>query len=1113
MSAGQMVRTAWNCVGAVLVVLFVLAPLRSVEPEKKGQKNALVPAGPFRALTALVKTQKPPTIDGTMEKDEWARAAVITGLLRGRVELYQLFGMEDVAADQSKFYLTYDDSNLYIAHHSPPPARIAGQDNLIASMLKSTITLHDGNVDEDDCLRLSIVNPYPGGREYKIYINGIGTTYEFWFGNLAWDPKLRHKSRLTPQGWTFEMAIPWAEITDLAKPRPGQALGMNFCRLWRNVITEEHIWHLEEKNAVPAGEVLFQGHEGVVVQLEDVGHLPRGQAAFHALLANHATAGKNLLVEVTTNSGEIRHTKEVALRPGQALPFNFKGRIVDFKTTQIAFRVSDRDSKQLYHVTTLPVRRKNQPDIYLRKYPGAEKIKFEANVDSLAQYPVADLAIDLVVLDARTGKAMAKKHAEKLPSFDVDLELSTAGWPVGRYDAAFTFLHKQQKVRQMSVPYERVPLPPWWNNTAGVEKKVPHPWTDMAVDRDAGVISCTGRRYRFGRRLFPEQIETAGRPLLRAPMQLMARAGDGTVLASDTAAVSEAAWHKTGPIRVEGQRVIGNDSFSLRNQFWAEYDGLVWCTLTIAPKPGKKITLDGLTLALPLTPEFTDVINTYDYSLRDTGKLKPAGYESQAKPLWLGNGDGGIQWLTETIGPFFVKDERKVLRVNNGPEGATLTVVMIDTPTVFEAEHQIAFGFIATPVRPKTWRTKNDSKHEAPGPWYPEDHRFVPAVPWYYGKNGYLYVTGNAINSKSPGFADFGNEWLRDPHLRPKDNELVAITQASRSFRDWFVWRHWEYQQKNGIGALYFDIAHEVASTNPWAGAGYKRRDGRIVSTAPILGSRDVCKRLYNILIEKTPQAWIGQHNSGMYNMAFCQFGTDFWDGENFNSLINDKQRTYRGVLDPAMFRAEYMGHNFGCPTYFLGQARLDISAELGGAAVIDHIHGLMLLHDTHVTGWHAKERAWEQACSRTFRAMGVHKLYQPDHYRFIPYWRQKFVKLPSNDTYASFYIRGGEGKPVEKVVAIIYNDSPFEGPMKLAIDWKALGLDSWQGLKVENAVHTTGFRVETVKDKKGTSLKPVFFAVNTEYARIENGQLAFPMSPWNYRMIVIAKETKKDKD
>jgi len=41
-----------------------------------------------------------------------------------------------------------------------------------------------------------------------------------------------------------------------------------------------------------------------------------------------------------------------------------------------------------------------------------------------------------------------------------------------------------------------------------------------------------------------------------------------------------------------------------------------------------------------------------------------------------------------------------------------------------------------------------------------------------------------------------------------------------------------------------------------------------------------------------------GMHESGMPNMAFCSFGTFFWDGENFNSIINDKQRNYRGVLE-----------------------------------------------------------------------------------------------------------------------------------------------------------------------------------------------------------------------
>ena len=50
--------------------------------------------------------------------------------------------------------------------------------------------------------------------------------------------------------------------------------------------------------------------------------------------------------------------------------------------------------------------------------------------------------------------------------------------------------------------------------------------------------------------------------------------------------------------------------------------------------------------------EFTDVINTYDYSQRQTGKLPQEGFVSENRPIWLENGDGGIQWFCETDGWF-----------------------------------------------------------------------------------------------------------------------------------------------------------------------------------------------------------------------------------------------------------------------------------------------------------------------------------------------------------------------------------------------------------------------------------------------------------------------------
>jgi hypothetical protein len=256
--------------------------------------------------------------------------------------------------------------------------------------------------------------------------------------------------------------------------------------------------------------------------------------------------------------------------------------------------------------------------------------------------------------------------------------------------------------------------------------------------------------------------------------------------------------------------------------------------------------------------------------------------------------------------------------------------------------------------------------------------------------------------------------------------------------------------------------------------------------------------------------------------MAYDQFGTEFWDGENFNSIINEKQRTYRGVLNPAKFRGEYMGHNFGAPTMFLGQARIKQQwvTEEGGASVIDHLHGLCLLHDIQAGGWQIAG-PWEKACERTYRAVEKHRLYSYA-YQFIPYWSQNIVSLPDEDMHVSFFVlrpdrlktdkgrdwafytNEGDTAIPKKVIMIVYNNTEWEGEMRLKPDWKRLGFENLDGLILENAVHSTGIRMEKTQDKEGKEVeKAVFFEDKDEYVKLEDGELVFPMTGLNYRMIV----------
>jgi hypothetical protein len=97
---------------------------------------------------------------------------------------------------------------------SPPVvllSGIAGDTALIPVMLKSAVTQQDSNIDWDDCIRFSILEPgaeEPG--EFKVYVNSKGVTHEFITGggkgstlagiNLGWNPRVKSASTLTLEG-------------------------------------------------------------------------------------------------------------------------------------------------------------------------------------------------------------------------------------------------------------------------------------------------------------------------------------------------------------------------------------------------------------------------------------------------------------------------------------------------------------------------------------------------------------------------------------------------------------------------------------------------------------------------------------------------------------------------------------------------------------------------------------------------------------------------------------------------------------------------------------------------------------------------------------------------
>ncbi|MDD5707033.1 MAG: hypothetical protein PHR35_14005, partial [Kiritimatiellae bacterium] len=561
-------------------------------------------------------------------------------------------------------------------------------------------------------------------------------------------------------------------------------------------------------------------------------------------------------------------------------------------------------------------------------------------------------------------------------------------------------------------------------------------------------------------------------------------------------------------------------AFSLRNAVWADYDGLVWNTLTLKPKA--KAALVSLEIESPLTLEFSDV----------TG-----GWGS----TWLGNGDGGIQIYQEYTGYQDNPPGRpNPVRVEMENGLRTWRMLFTNGPAISGAPFDVALGFMATPARPKIVRTPmcDPRAITGGGAWFPPGLEYKPGADLghdYYGGGGggRLYIHTSPVNPvvDASGNDDarlYGAEWYTDPF-----GSFWNMTDiASKSFNDYFVWREWRYQQKYGLGGLYYDNPH---------------REG--------LKIRALIKRMVSMLmLDPGFDPWtrtIGGASNGYLDLRYMSFWNYHWDGEDLNGAIG-QWKTYIGHITPERYRAQYMGNNLSWPVMFLGQGRMRpewVEAAGGNETVYDHMSGLYLLHDSGGGVCCILPGALHGIYSKRMQdAIDRHGI---GHwaYQFLPYWHQDIVTLPSTNLYTSFYFARpteladaapeaidayferyqtrclpafmrqknraivAQSRPAlaamkDKTVMLVYNHSDWAGELRLKPDWKKIGLGAPADLMVENAVHRTGIRMEKTKDREGKETEqPVFFDRPAEYARIEGEDLVFPMTKWSYRMIVLEKK------
>jgi cellulose/xylan binding protein with CBM9 domain len=160
----------------------------------------------------------PLQIDGALAEPAWDKAAVAGPFVRS------LDGKAATAATQAR--LLWDDDNLYVAFQSEDA-------NVSGTFFKDDEPLYTSNVVE------IFLNPSADSSRYdEIEVAPTNALFDASFSggprqgmNLSWSSQARHAvhvdgtlndPRDVDRGWTVELAIPFASLTGMDKPRPAR---------------------------------------------------------------------------------------------------------------------------------------------------------------------------------------------------------------------------------------------------------------------------------------------------------------------------------------------------------------------------------------------------------------------------------------------------------------------------------------------------------------------------------------------------------------------------------------------------------------------------------------------------------------------------------------------------------------------------------------------------------------------------------------------------------------------------------------------------------------------------------------------------------------------------
>ena len=453
-------------------------------------------------------------------------------------------------------------------------------------------------------------------------------------------------------------------------------------------------------------------------------------------------------------------------------------------------------------------------------------------------------------------------------------------------------------LKTVKTEYVREP-PPWFNNTLGLDRVVPKPWT--AIKADGTRLSVWGRDIRLGNGGLPESLISAGAEMLAAAPVLSATLASGVEQLAGAPVqlgvveADRAAWTGT----------LESGSLRARVKGDLEYDGLMRFTVTLEPAKAGPVEVRGLTLDFPLREAVAGqlIANGGGSPFRQSYDVRmiPAGtgrvWDSRtSKPkmvkgvrvghfcpvIWMGDDDRGLCFFGENDRGWTPDPEQPAQEIRR-EGGAVVYRMNVFTKTVrLDGPREFEFFIHPTPTKPlpPLWRTYNQGAPKMPVSNYEVVDGFTG---WSLRESPNSGVKGPGVQPVSWEDAEAQHESII-AKFGTEQPVFIYIDYGEpvwdRGTVDRYVYWMNEYFKRGLIDGIYIDNT-SLQRKLSLHGTAYKMDNGEIQPGWNTMGFRRFLQRMWVVMEQAGKPPRILPHMTWCFEIPALSFAEATVNGED----------------------------------------------------------------------------------------------------------------------------------------------------------------------------------------------------------------------------------------